>query len=567
MQDGTSPRRSVPRRARRKHGLLVALVFTVVTGLVGAGLIAYFDRPANPLTCVAKPDATNTGAIGKLQRLKISSLVEPNSKLTDARLKGPLTVSGDGSVIRNVSVEGEIIVTGQRITLDRVSAMSILASGTSELTVKHSNLSGGGTAVSITSDRRAASEVSGINLVENYVHGPATNKLVSYSGTHLRGTKGVTISCSNYALDGHGIAAIYMEDGNNTSDVVVTHNWLSGGEFAVITEARQVVLKRNIFAPAAQWSICRTTGQPVVQDRNTMSDGTPVQPCSASAHGSSDDRKPTPQETPTTPAAEATSSTTTSSNTETADNGTEAAVVNGWGPVIAGDEFNYTGAPKRSKWKVYNAPGHGGKGRRTPKALKLNGSVARITGNSSGTTGGMAAKIGRQKYGRWEVRMRTNLRDPEYHPVLLLWPDSKNWPCDGEVDYGEGGKTTSLVHFYLHYGCHNKQVHASKSIDTTQWHNFAVDWEPKEITGYIDGIEWFRTTKARHQPPSSMHQTIQLDWFPDGTTLNKSWMEIDWVRVYDRHASRSAPSSTSVATPQVGEPGSRQLRGEVRGRH
>jgi len=191
--------------------------------------------------------------------------------------------------------------------------------------------------------------------------------------------------------------------------------------------------------------------------------------------------------------------------------------------------------------------------------LKVNGSVARITGNSSGTTGGMSAKFGRQKYGRWEVRMRTNLRDSDYHPVLLLWPDSKNWPCDGEVDYGEGGKNTSLVNFYLHYGCQNKQVRASKSLDTTQWHNFAVDWQPKEITGYIDGIEWFRSTKAKHQPPGSMHQTIQLDWFPYGSTLKKSWMEIEWVRVYDRHPSRSTPGSTSVTTPQVDEPGPRQV--------
>jgi hypothetical protein len=558
MRDGTSRRRYAPRRARRKHGIFVALVFTVVTGLVGAGLVTYLDTSANPLTCVGQPDATNTGAIGQRQISNVRSLVNPNSRLTDAKLKGALTVSGDGSIIRNVSVEGEIIVTGQRVTLDRVTATGVIASGTSQLTVKHSNLSGGGTAVSITSDGQAAREASGIKLVENYIHGPASNKLVSYSGTQLRGAKGVTISCSNYALGGRGIAAIYVEDGNGTSDILVTNNWLSGGKFAIVTEARGVVLKKNIFALAAQSSICRTTGQPIIQNRNRMLDGTPVRPCSVPTQGPSEGGSPTPQETLPTPAAQATSSTPTPSHPQTANNGTEAAVVNGWGPVIARDEFKYRGAPKRSKWKVYDARGHARKGFRRPTAWKVNGSVARATGNSSGITGGMAAKFGRQKYGRWEVRMRTNHRDPDYHPVLLLWPDSKNWPCDGEVDYGEGGDDTSRVQFYLHYGCRNKQVRASKSIDTTQWHNFAVDWQPEEITGYIDGIEWFRTTKAKHQPAGSMHQTIQLDWFPDGKTLNKSWMEIDWVRVYDRHPSGSAPGSTSVTTPQGGGP-SRQV--------
>jgi beta-glucanase (GH16 family) len=534
MQDGTSRRRNAARRARRKHGISVALVFIVVTGLVGAGLVAYLDTSANPLTCVGKPDATNTGAIGQRSVSNVSSLVKPNSRLTDAKLRGALTVSGDGSIIRNVSVEGEIIVTGQHVTLDRVTATSVVASGTSQLTVKHSNLSGGGTAVYITSDGKAAREAREIKLVENYIHGPASNKAVSYSGTRVRGTKGVMISCSNYDLGGHGIAAIYMEDGNGTSDVVVTNNWLRGGKFAIVTEARGVVLKRNTFARAAQSSVCRTTGQPIIQDRNRMLDGTPIQPCSAPTQGSSDGGSPTPLET--LPAAQATSGTPTPFNPQTANDGTEAAVVNGWGPVLARDEFNYAGAPKRSKWKVYDAPGNAGKGFRRPTAWKVNGSVARVTGNSSGTTGGMAAKFGRQKYGRWEVRVRTNLRDPEYHSVLLLWPDSKNWPCDGEVDYGESGRSSKRVNFYLHYGCRNKQVSAAKSIDTTRWHNYAVDWQPDEITGYIDGIEWFRSTNVAHQPPGSMHQTIQLDWFPDGTTLKKSWMEIDWVRVYDRYS-------------------------------
>jgi licheninase len=29
-----------------------------------------------------------------------------------------------------------------------------------------------------------------------------------------------------------------------------------------------------------------------------------------------------------------------------------------------------------------------------------------------------------------------------------------------------------------------------------------------------------------------MHQTIQLDWFPNGTATKPSQMQVDWVRVY-----------------------------------
>jgi hypothetical protein len=97
---------------------------------------------------------------------------------------------------------------------------SVVASGTSQLTVKHSNLSGGGTAIYITSDGKAAREAREIKLVENYIHGPASNKAVSYSGTRVRGTKGVMISCSNYDLGGHGIAAIH-----NATDMRGSFTW------------------------------------------------------------------------------------------------------------------------------------------------------------------------------------------------------------------------------------------------------------------------------------------------------------------------------------------------------
>ena len=38
----------------------------------------------------------------------------------------------------------------------------------------------------------------------------------------------------------------------------------------------------------------------------------------------------------------------------------QAAALRGWGPVVAGDEFSYTGAPNPRKWKVYDGPGHAG---------------------------------------------------------------------------------------------------------------------------------------------------------------------------------------------------------------
>ena len=212
--------------------------------------------------------------------------------------------------------------------------------------------------------------------------------------------------------------------------------------------------------------------------------------------------------------------------------GTQAASALGWGSVVAGDEFNYTGTPDRTKWSVYNSPGHAGNGIRSPKAWSVANGAATVSGDSAGTTGGMSAKFANQKYGRWETRMKTNRRDSEYHPVLILNPVTESSTCD-EVDYAESTSDTTLVKFFLHYACSGtKQTYASKAVDTTQWHNYAVEWTPAGITGYIDGVKTFTDTNPAHQPSGSVHQTLQLDWFPDGSSTTPSWMQVDWVRVY-----------------------------------
>ncbi len=217
-----------------------------------------------------------------------------------------------------------------------------------------------------------------------------------------------------------------------------------------------------------------------------------------------------------------------------AGNGAQAAAAFGWGPVLAGDEFSYTGAPDATKWGVFNGTGHAGKGVRSPQAWSVANGVATVTGDAAGTTGGMSAKFGQQKYGRWETRMRTNARDPEYHPVLLLWPNNNTSPNCAEVDYAEGTSNTAAMKFFLHYACSGGdfQATAATPVDTTQWHNYAVEWTPAGITGYIDGVQTFTDKNPAHQPTVGMHQTMQLDWFPDGTATSPSQMQVDWVRVY-----------------------------------
>ena len=254
--------------------------------------------------------------------------------------------------------------------------------------------------------------------------------------------------------------------------------------------------------------------------------------------------------TPTSAATPTPTATPTATASGTSSTGTEAAQALGWGPLQAGDEFNYTGAPDSTKWSVYDSAGHAGNGVRSPQAISVNNGMMTIKGDSAGVTGGMSAKFARQKYGRYEVRMRTSAAEQQYHAVNILWPDSTSAKCS-EIDFAEQTNDLANISFFLHYGCATGvQTYAKKPLDMTQWHNYAVQWCPSGVTGYVDGQLWFKDTDPAHQPDQSMHLTMQLDWFPNGQPTKPSTMDVDWARNYSINGTGSPAAGTLASTPQ-----------------
>lgn len=212
-----------------------------------------------------------------------------------------------------------------------------------------------------------------------------------------------------------------------------------------------------------------------------------------------------------------------------ADADATAAERHGWGTTSRQDDFS----GGLDQWSVYTGPGHAGKGQRSPSAVAVKDGALTITGDQSGTSGGLALTPG-QRYGRWEARVRTPAADPSYNAVMLLWPDADNFPVGGEIDFMEmTDPARQAAGMFVHHGADNKQVSGEMTIDATQWHTWAVEWTPEAIVGYVDGKEWFRNTDPTTFPPGPMHLCIQLDWFPTGTASPKpSTMEVDWVRQY-----------------------------------
>lgn len=214
-----------------------------------------------------------------------------------------------------------------------------------------------------------------------------------------------------------------------------------------------------------------------------------------------------------------------------AGDGTTAASRFSWGTPSEGDEFEGSSLDQ-SAWEVYAGAGNAGAGLRRASQVTVADGVLRIDGNAAGTTGGLSYRSSHH-YGRWETRMKVPSGDVRYHPVLLLWPTAVPWPQGGEIDYSETTAAAKDTNFFLHYSAQNKQTYANTDVDLTQWHNYAVEWTSAGVVGYVDGVEFFRDTDPAHQPPAEMHSSIQLDWFPNGTSATTpSSLQVDWQRYY-----------------------------------
>lgn len=217
---------------------------------------------------------------------------------------------------------------------------------------------------------------------------------------------------------------------------------------------------------------------------------------------------------------------------------TEAAVQNGW-TLIAHDEFDGD-ALDEDTWSAYSGRTTDDVGQHDPDNITVSDGTVKLTSRDGETSAGMSWEDG-QQYGRWEARVRSQAGNG-YGPVMLLWPDSEEWPEDGEIDMMEIPKgDRTKAYFTVHWGEDNEQDSASATGDFTQWHNFAVEWTPDHIIGYLDGVEFYRNEDSDANPPGPMHFVLQqdigpygTDWIPapDASTPSEVTFECDWVRIY-----------------------------------
>jgi hypothetical protein len=143
------------------------------------------------------------------------------------------------------------------------------------------------------------------------------------------------------------------------------------------------------------------------------------------------------------------------------------------------------------------------------------------------------------QYGYMEVRAKIP-QGQGLWPAIWMMPASYK-DGNGEIDVMENlGQDTTTAYGTVHvHG--QQQQHTFHGIDLSQgYHTYAVDWEPDQISWYIDGQLYGTTTNASLIPAEPMYPIINLaaggTWGgdPNASTRFPATMDIDYIRVWQK---------------------------------
>jgi beta-glucanase (GH16 family) len=161
-----------------------------------------------------------------------------------------------------------------------------------------------------------------------------------------------------------------------------------------------------------------------------------------------------------------------------------------------------------------------------------------------------------QAYGRFEARIKIPYGQGIWPAFWMLGEniDTAHWPNCGEIDIMENiGKEPSIIHGTFHgpgysggSGVTGAYALPGKQKFSDDFHTFAVEWEPKVIRFYVDGLLYKTRTPADlpagkawvfdHPFFIILNVAVGGDWpgNPDATTVFPQQMLVDYVRVYQR---------------------------------
>lgn len=139
-----------------------------------------------------------------------------------------------------------------------------------------------------------------------------------------------------------------------------------------------------------------------------------------------------------------------------------------------------------------------------------------------------------QVYGRYSVRFKAEVL-PGFKLAWLLWPDSKQWPQDGEIDFPEGdlGKVIYGAVHGVQNGIHEVEVRRP-NVPYGDWHIATTEWGPGGIEFFLDGRSI--GVSSAFTPSTPMHYILQTEsCSPDcPAPETNGHVYVDWVAIWER---------------------------------
>jgi len=224
------------------------------------------------------------------------------------------------------------------------------------------------------------------------------------------------------------------------------------------------------------------------------------------------------------------------------------------------DEFNGTSLDT-SKWNI-EVNGNGG-GNNELQYYTARPENIRVTGGELVIEARREAYLGKQytsgrittqnkaswQYGRMEARMKIPTGKGTWPAFWMLGNaiSSVGWPASGEIDIMEHVNSEAVTHGTIHWLDHNNAYAnyggPSGSLDFSQYHVYAVEWDASVIRWYVDGNKFHEVniaggvngTSEFHAPYFLLFNlAVGGNWpgSPDGSTVFPNRMQVDYVRVY-----------------------------------
>ncbi|MDF2699896.1 MAG: glycoside hydrolase family 16 [Haloplasmataceae bacterium] len=233
------------------------------------------------------------------------------------------------------------------------------------------------------------------------------------------------------------------------------------------------------------------------------------------------------------------------------------------------DEFNYRGVPDSKKWK-YDTGGNGWGNNelqyytsadRDNVFVEDDNLIITARKEKIGTNNYTSTRLnssGRSEflYGKIDIRAKLPGEKGTWPALWMLGNFGKyNWPGCGEVDIMEHvANDLNVVHGSIHTQNYYHKINTQKTgqmvLDdvVNEYHNYGIEWTPKQIRFFIDGINYFTFNNDEINNPDNSHDNWPFDekmffilniaiggW---GGTVPSNFTEakmfVDYVRVYQK---------------------------------